>query len=516
MLQRSLILLFLHTAVMFGQSSLNDSLSSRLSLIRTKYKLAGISVTVFSGSKILASGSSGLADISRSRPVTDSTLYRIASISKTVAATALMQLYDQGKFALDQDVNPALGFTLRNPYYPNDPITYRMLLSHTSGIQDGTGYNDFLAATSSQNIPPISSVLVQNGVHYTSNMWQNRKPGTYFAYTNMGFGVIGTLVERLSNQRFDRYCSDNIFKPLGIEASFNVHDLRNINNLAVLYRTSGTQWVPQLDNYQGNPPPARDLSSYVIGSNGSLFGPQGNLRISAKDLAVFMIARANNGIVNGVRILSDSTARRMNEPMWTFNGLNGDNYYGLFRRWGLGTHLTTNTAMGDIVFPGRSMAGHPGEAYGLISDAYLDLNTSVGVVFVTNGKEGAYSFGTQSAFYDVEEAVFTAAYNFILTAPTIVETQPSVVASRMVLRQNYPNPFNPVTTIEFSVPENARTTVTIYSSLGQRVATLYDDVAEAGRTYRVPFVAAGLSSGVYMAQVEFRGAVERKRMLLVK
>ncbi|MBP6672214.1 MAG: serine hydrolase, partial [Bacteroidetes bacterium] len=141
---RQFLSLFIFLAALVSAQSLNDSLSQRLNAIKTKYKLAGLSVTVFRNENILAAGSAGLADVSRSFPITDSTMYRIASISKTVAATALMQLYEQGRFKLDDDVNSALGFSLRNPNYPNDAITFRMILSHTAGLTDGSGYDGFL------------------------------------------------------------------------------------------------------------------------------------------------------------------------------------------------------------------------------------------------------------------------------------------------------------------------------------------------------------------------------------
>ncbi|HAP34407.1 MAG TPA: hypothetical protein DCQ28_00110, partial [Bacteroidetes bacterium] len=466
---------------------------------------------------IFATGSAGFSDIARSIPVTDSTTYRIASISKTVAATALMQLYEQGKFKLDDDISSTIGFTLRNPNYPNDPITYRMVLSHTATVQDGSGYNKFLSATSSNPPPLISSVLVSNGAYYSSDMWLNRKPGTYFTYTNMGFGIVGTLVEKISGERFDLYCKKHIFDPLGLEASFNVDDLHNLNNLAVLYRTSGGQWMAQADNYKGIFPTPRDYSNYVIGSNGSVFGPQGNLRVSAKDLSKFMIARMNGGVYKGVSVLNDSTATLMNTPVWTFNGSNGDNYYGLFRSWGLGTHITTNATNGDIVVSGKIMAGHPGEAYGLISDAYCEAkNNEFGIVFITNGKDGAYAFGSKSAFYEVEEAVFSTVYNFIQTIPTSIDFKKSELNPRYELNQNYPNPFNPSTNIEFSVPENGHAVLKIFSSIGQEIVTLYNGEVEGKQNYQLRFIASTQSSGVYFSQLEYGGSVQRKKILLIR
>ena len=183
MFKQLLIAIILISSVVSAQL-LNDSLSQRLNAIKNKFKLAGLSVTVFRNEDIVASGSAGHADISRSLPITDSTTYRIASISKTVAATALMQLYEQGRFKLDDDVNSALGFSLRNPNYPNDAITFWMVLSHTAGLTDGSGNDGFLSATGSSVIPPISSLLIPSGSHYTSDMWLSKKPGTYFTYSN--------------------------------------------------------------------------------------------------------------------------------------------------------------------------------------------------------------------------------------------------------------------------------------------------------------------------------------------
>jgi len=93
---------------------------------------------------------------------------------------------------------------------------------------------------------------------------------------------------------------------------------------------------------------------------------------------------------------------------WTYDGSNGNNYYNLFNSWGLGIQRVTNTAMGDIVFPELQMWGHPGEAYGLISDWYFDPVTKDGVIFLTNGVWNGYSFGNNSAFYTLEEDVFAA------------------------------------------------------------------------------------------------------------
>ena len=366
-----------------------------------------MSVAVVCNSEVTNVVHVGLSDITRELPVTDSTVYRIASISKSVTATALMKLYDQGLFSLDDNIGQYIGFQLVNPYFPTYPITFRMVLSHTSGLNDGTGYGYFLTATS-QMIPPpsLSALLGQGGAYYTADMYLNKRPGSYFNYANINYGVIGTLIERISGIRFDIFVRDSVLLPMGIQGSFNVNDIANINNVAALYRNS----IPQADNYQGIPPPPVNLLGYQIGNNGLIFSPAGGLRISALDLCKFMVMHENNGVYGQVSILDSATVALMHSTEWDFSGTNGNNYYNLFRRWGLGFHLTTNYPNGDIVINGVEMTGHPGEAYGLISDMYFEHRKNFGLVFITNGYSGTQGYlpGTHSAFYLPEEQVFEA------------------------------------------------------------------------------------------------------------
>lgn len=404
-----------------------QTLQADLATAAQSHGLVGMSVVATCGDQITATINYGVADIDNAVPVSDSTRFRIASISKLVTAIGLMRLYESGAFGLDEDVSTALGFTLRNPQYPDIPITYRMLLSHTGSLQDGTGYGDFLGDTyASAPPPPISDLLVPGGESYTANMFRQETPGTYFTYANVNYGVIGTLIEAHSGMRFDQYMRLHVLAPLGINGSFNVQDLDNIGNLAVLYRNSS----PQADEFNGIIPTPPDLTGYVIGSNGLYFGPQGGLRLSALELAQILLLLRGGGSWNGTTLLAPTTVQQMFADEWTWNGSNGDNYYGLFRSWGLGVHRATAQPGGDLVYPGLAMFGHAGEAYGLISDLYFDPLSGAGLVFITNGYTpgNAYVTGTESAFYTVEEDVFTAlrtyAYEACLTTGIGTEYDP--------------------------------------------------------------------------------------------
>lgn len=408
-------------------------IDQQLQAVANANGLVGMSVVTTCGGAVQDVVHTGRRDIALNLDVDDSTRYRIASISKLVTAIGLMRLHEQGAFGLDDDVSTTLGFTFRNPAHPATPITYRMLLSHTSSFQDGTGYGDFLSATyAGTPPPPISELAVPGGDWYTANMWRTEPPGTYYAYSNANFGIVGTLIEALSGQRFDAYMRQQVLLPLGIHGSYNVQDLPGVGDLAVLYRNSS----PQVDNFGGVMPPAPDLSQYTIGTNGLYFAPQGGLRVSALELARIAILLANEGTCNGVSLLQPATVALMLADEWTWNGSNGDNYFGLFRSWGLGVHRITAQAGGDVVFPGTALFGHAGEAYGLISDLYVDTATGFGLVFITNGYTpgNAYGFGSNSAFYSVEEEVYAVLQQYGLP-PCATTATPEATAARDLLLQ---------------------------------------------------------------------------------
>lgn len=378
--------------------------------------LMGMSVVVMCGTEPTAVYHHGLKDYTRNLTVDDSTMYRIASVSKTITATGMLKLIDQGTVNLDDDISDILGYEVRNPLHSGIPITVEMVMSHRSSLQDGNGYNGFLSATYNfGDVPPsLAELIVPGGAHFTSNMFRTEMPGTFFAYSNVNYGLLATLIEAASGQRFDVFMREEILLPLGIAGSYNVQDIANIDNVAVLYRNQGG-WTPQADNYQGTYPEPLDLSNYSPGSNGVLFAPQGGLRVSALDLAKLMQFHMQGGQWEGEQIISSASMELMREPLYTYDGTNGDNYYGLFRSWGLGIQRVTDTPEGDVVFPNanHSLFGHPGEAYGLISDWYFDPEDHVGVIFMTNGAWNGFSFGEYSAFYTLEEQVFQAVEEYL-------------------------------------------------------------------------------------------------------
>ena len=488
----------------------NDTrLDSLLSVISAKYQLAGMSVTVTKDTGVVFSRGYGLRDVARNLPTDSKTIYRIASISKLITATAIMQLYEQGRFKLDDDVSGYIGFDLKNSRYPDQPITFAMLLSHLSSLRDGSGYNRFLSDSYSKTPPPaIRELLVPGGSYYTSDMFDgNRAPDRkYFQYANINFGVLGTLVEKISGERFDMYCKKHIFDVLGMNSSFNVLDLPDINDVAALYRKSGGVWTAQADQYNGNYPSEKDLSGYTIGDNGIIFAPQGGLRSSSLDLAKFMIAHQNGGSYRQSRILNDTTIARMHNVVWNYNGSNGNNYYGIFNTYALGNHTTTD------LLRGKNLIGHPGEAYGLISDMYFSKQEKFGIIFMTNG--GTWGYGSYSGWYNIEEDVFNTCFSELTNLAVSVKNISEAFWSHR-LDQNYPNPFNPVTQIRYHIARTENVELTVYNLLGKQIAQLVNQQQAPG-SYEVLVDGSGLAAGVYLYQLKAGNFSAVKKLLVVK
>ena len=383
--------------------------NTALQKVMEKNQLAGLSVRLISNGNEVVDYQGGLADIDRNIRISDSTIYRIASISKTFTALAALQLFEQGKLDLQTDVSQYLGWELRNPEFPDIPITLEMLMSHRSGIRDGEGYGRFTSDMLLQRVH-IRELFSPSGAYYTQDMFADHKPGDYFSYTNCSWGLIASIIESVSGLTLEAYCTEHIFKPMEMDARFDPAHLSNPDNLAVLYRYKDEQWVPQADDYKGITPPQRTDSLYIPGTNGLLYGPQGSLRCSVNDLEKIARLFWNQGSYRDKQIIKSSSLDLISREQWRYNGNNGDTWDGFFLAYGLGLHLITNTPEKDVIFPGLEMAGHPGIANGLLSDLYFNTKTKTAVIFVTNGSKTEYEYGKNTTFYQPEEDVFELLY----------------------------------------------------------------------------------------------------------
>ena len=375
--------------------------------------IARVRVT-FDRRHILARDAQGLADVAAQRRIGVDDPARIASISKLVTTLGVMRLVEQGKLDLDEDVSKKLGWQLRNPAFPDKPITLRMLLSHTSSLTDNAGYWNVALGEDIRML--TSDPKAWDGAH---------APGTWFRYTNLNFPVVAGAMERASGERFDRLMQRLVLRPLGLHACFNWSgcDAATIARAVVLYDADGK---PEKDDLHGKAPEcpviaARDgscdLSRWVAGQNGTLFSPQGGLRISALDLAKIGQLLLNEGRVGKTRFLSAKSVRTMLASHWRYDGHDGDigemdepQRGSFFCSYG---HATQQLAQGDgkscrddLFGDGRLHVGHSGNAYGLLSGLWIDPQRGTGVAYFATGVENAAS-GAHSAFSAVEAALAT-------------------------------------------------------------------------------------------------------------
>ena len=216
----------------------------------------------------------GLADIGAQRALSADDPARIASISKLVTTIGAMRLVEAGQLNLDADVSGLLGFSLRNPAFPQVPITLRMLLSHTSSLTDRAGY---------WNVPLGQDIRSITG---KPEAWDSQHaPGTYFRYTNLNFPLVAQMMEAASGERFDRLLRRLVLFPLKLDACYNWSGCSDaaISRAVVLYDDAGK---PQKDDLHGKRPNCMviaaadgscDLSRWAPGKNGSnpqdLVGP---------------------------------------------------------------------------------------------------------------------------------------------------------------------------------------------------------------------------------------------------
>lgn len=375
-------------------------------------------------------GTDGGADL----PATPATMYRIASISKMMTTFGLMKLVEDGKLQLDADVGSYLGFALRNPHFPDQAITLRMLLTHTASLRDAAGYSWGTDVT-------LRDILTPGARLYGSGAaWSDQAaPGTYFTYCNLNWGVIATVMERVTGERFDRLMRRLLLDPMDIRGGYNPAALAPgaVADIATLYRkrTVDTEiwnaagpWIAQVDDYTARAPqePA-GLAGYVIGSNGTLFSPTGGLRISAADMGKIMLMLINGGSYRDRHILKAETIRMMFTTQWRAaasgadgKAANGDTDRGFYRIWGLGNQQFEPGAGGNGLVEGAdfSAAGHLGDAYGLLSAFVVDFRNRNGVVTLIGGTgtDPQHYPGQYSALSRYEEKVLTTLYRGAIAA----------------------------------------------------------------------------------------------------
>jgi CubicO group peptidase (beta-lactamase class C family) len=354
----------------------------------------------FDASGLTGSGVSGLADRGEKRVLTIDDPVRIASVSKLVVALGVMRLVEQGRLSLDEDLSKQLGWPLRNPAFPDTPLTLRLLLSHRASLTDDGGY-----------VVPLGKGL-REAIGNPNTFDAEHAPGTYFRYANLGFPIIASVLEKATGERFDRLMKRLVLEPLGLDACFNWSTCSDAKIVCavVLYDEAGAALRDDLRSKRPDCPvvsesPECDLAGYGLGSNGALFSPQGGLRISARDLAALGQLLLNRGLQRGQRFLSEASIDTITRPAWRFNGANGQTEDGFYCSYGLATQILPTQVSGcgdDLLGNGRSVVGHAGDAYGVRSGLWIDASKGVGIAYFA-ANNGENPERGRSSYRGIEE-----------------------------------------------------------------------------------------------------------------
>ena len=350
--------------LMTSCSSLREKrIDAAIQEVMEEYDCVGISAVVIQDGEVIYDKAFGYKDLDTKEPLSTSHMMRIASISKSFTATGLMKQVEKGIISLDDDISDLIGFKIRNPHHPEVPITLRMVLSHTASIRDQENYS-----TLDHLNPAINGDCAASFYEY--------KPGEGYNYSNLGLNLAGSILEKVTNVRFDQYVRDSIILPLGLDGGHNI-DVLDSSRIASLYRRRNGEYVksPAYGSV------AHCLDNYIMGYSAPIFSPTGGVKISAQDLAQYMKMHMNYGELNGVRIMSEESAKTMQTPVWMIQNIHEwEEQYGLCLQEFV--DFIDNPRYNT---PGNYPIGHPGDAYGLRSIIIWSPADGWGIAAMTNG-----------------------------------------------------------------------------------------------------------------------------------
>ncbi|SDF58957.1 serine hydrolase domain-containing protein [Chitinophaga filiformis] len=307
-----------------------DSVNVSIKKFMAEMNIPGFATCIVKDGKILWSNAYGQADIANKKAMSIDGIMNIGSVSKTFTTTAAMQLWEKGLIDLNADISSYLGLTIRNPKYPDKPITVFQILTHTSSIIDGKAYGESYACgdpTQSLN-DWIRSTLTPDGTLYNNgDSFANWSPGDKRKYSNMAFGLLGLIVEKVAKQPFNLYCKEHIFQPLGMNKTGWMLSEVDTGNYIRPYAYITEESRKEYLNYARLFP---NESEFKVGTYipACLYSfpnyPDGLVRTSVQDLSLFLTALLNGGELNGKRILQQATIDKMFTPQleaYTAQGL---------------------------------------------------------------------------------------------------------------------------------------------------------------------------------------------------
>jgi CubicO group peptidase (beta-lactamase class C family) len=429
------------------------------------FHVPGLSACIIIGDSVVWNSNYGFMNLEDSIPVSDSTLFNVFSIGKSLTSACVMQLWDKQFLGLDQNINDFLPFQIENPWNDADSITARMLMSHSSSINNGNIFNFVTIGDPTIQLEYfLENYLSQGGQYYSTGNYYNAIPGTVFHYDNYGIALNGYLIEPLTGISFNQYARDSLLTPLEMHNSAWFLDELNIDNLAIGYTYSGGNFVP--NQHLGHP-------AY----------PGLTLRTTALELANFVNMLLNEGVYNGENILSSEAVDSMStvqNPNWSYSY--GIPSLGLFQREDFGD---------------RTVWGHNGGSdAGYAAHFYFCKGENSGIVITTNSEQ----------YVDpIVEYLFDYADSLITNIPARSYKEMSVM-------NIYPNPTNNLTSIEFEKSVTGNVTLSIYNIRGQEEYIVFRGKKERG-THTLKWDSKDFPSGIYFIKLQTDEGISTQKVI---
>ena len=299
----------------------------------------GIVALVARKGKIVFHEAYGMADDQSKRKMKQDDIFRIASQSKAITSTAVMMLWEEGKFRLDDPIskfipefkNPMVlaSFKYEDTTYTAVPadreITIRHLLTHTSGIGYGEIDPDERIKLIHEKTGIIiafttENVSIEENIKKLAKLPLHHNPGEKYTYS-LGLDVLGYFVEIVSGMPFDEFLRKRLFDPLGMDDTWFYLPESKADRLVTVHKKESEKWVKYPISFYD--------TDYPIRGSKKLFSGGGGLSSTAKDYATFLQMYLNGGELNGTRILSRTTVQFVmgNQTGDLFGG--DKSYYGL-------------------------------------------------------------------------------------------------------------------------------------------------------------------------------------------
>jgi CubicO group peptidase (beta-lactamase class C family) len=339
----------------------------------------GLQAVVVKNGRVIWAKSYGYAVLDEPGPrraMRNDSIVFSASVAKILVTVAVLQQVEKGRLSLDDDINGYVPFIVRNPAWPDVPITWRMLLTHTSSMNsedderaNATAIYGRDAASTLDDY--VRSVFVPGSSHYWADRYAPGRPGTERIYSNDAFDLAGSALQRVVHEALDRYIAREILDPLGMKDTSYWLAERPIARFAVGYASQrqkdGRYKYSPAKAYWGTPG-GTVLDHQVTCPNYA----SGCAHTTALDFARLMLMLMSRGTLDGKQVLQPSSVELMVTPTGLRN-LDG---------WAQGLGLA-----GPKDLRGRQVWGHDGEDRGAANAFYFNRQTGVGAIAFANGMD---------------------------------------------------------------------------------------------------------------------------------